>query len=182
MRVPVLLGALAAIAGCATAGSEPDASGGDFVDARQFEIDAAIPDAPPPDAAPRLPCVEGNINAEDPGTGRCYMVFTTRRTWATAAADCEALAGDAHLVTILDAGEAAFVTNLLTERSWIGLNDIDVENTFVWVTGDPLDFELWAQDEPNNSGNEDCVEIATTAGEWNDEGCGETRHYVCERS
>jgi hypothetical protein len=182
MRVPVLLGALAAIAGCATAGSEPDASSGGFVDARPFEIDAAVPDAPPPDAAAQLPCVEGDINAEDPGTGRCYMVFTTARTWANAAADCESLDGDAHLATILDAGESAFVTNLLIDRSWIGLNDIDQEGTFVWVTGDPLDFELWVPGEPNNSGNEDCAEIRFDNGEWNDEGCGDSRHYVCERS
>src|SRR5690606_9444025 len=66
----------------------------------------------------------------------------------------------------------ASVASQLPFRSWVGLTDIDTEGTFVFVsTGEEPDFELpFASGEPNNSGNEDCLEVFSS-GELNDTSC-----------
>ena len=33
---------------------------------------------------------------------------------------------------------------------WIGLNDLDVENTFKWTDGTNISFKNWAPDQPDN--------------------------------
>jgi hypothetical protein len=53
---------------------------------------------------------------------------------------------------------------------WIGLNDINVEGTFVWVDGSTSSYRQWDTDEPNNSQNEDCGELLANR-YWNDLHC-----------
>jgi hypothetical protein len=51
----------------------------------------------------------------------------------------------------------------------------------VWVNGASLGFTNWNTNEPNNSGDEDCVELrVSNSGRWNDKRCSEPRHSVCE--
>jgi hypothetical protein len=52
--------------------------------------------------------------------------------------------------------------------AYIGLSDGSQEGTFVWYDGSPLGFTYWQDGEPNNQGNEDVVEMATSTGGWND--------------
>ena len=56
---------------------------------------------------------------------------------------------------------------------WIGLNDIDNENVFVFSDGTPFDFtsELISD---NWNGNEHCVEVRATDGLWRDLACDGT--------
>ncbi|WP_420829490.1 C-type lectin domain-containing protein [Nannocystis pusilla] len=64
---------------------------------------------------------------------------------------------------------------------WIGLNDVDAEDDFVWTDGTPLDFTAWNEGEPNNSGEEDCVNVPAWAGGlWNDLACDAARPYICK--
>lgn len=55
---------------------------------------------------------------------------------------------------------------------WIGLNDRDVRNTFVWSDKTPNYFSKWHLGEPNGF-VERCVEVVGRAGEsgWNDLYC-----------
>jgi hypothetical protein len=84
-----------------------------------------------------------------------------------------------HLATINDAAEnqwvfatfspiaAGTLNNLL-----IGLNDLEVEGSHVWVSGEESNYRNWAGSEPNNAnGGEDYVLMyssGTDAGMWND--------------
>lgn len=160
--------------------AQADASGPDgMIDASG--PDAALPDAALPDAA-LPPCATDPLYAPNPATVRRYRYYNMTRTWSQARGNCE-LDG-AHLVVIDDGDENTYVRSLISGYSWIGLNDIDEENTWAWVTGAPVPYTHWQSGEPNNGGlgaAEDCVEMrTTTSGRWNDEGCNDGRHFVCE--
>jgi hypothetical protein len=72
-------------------------------------------------------------------------------------------------------------TRRATTEFWIGINDRNVEGTFVWQSGRPVTYTNWASGEPNNSGGEDCTEYYTSNGLWNDEGCTDQDiAFVCE--
>jgi hypothetical protein len=83
-----------------------------------------------------------------------------------------------------DGDQAALVDDIGVMSYWIGLNDIAVEGTFIWADGTPFDFDTesnFSSGEPNNQGNEDCVE-AFANNRWNDLSCGNTRTTVCPLS
>lgn len=64
---------------------------------------------------------------------------------------------------------------------WIGLDDIVEEGVYTWVDGSPLEWAQWANNEPNNSGNEDCNHFASWAGgSWNDMPCDRDLAFICE--
>jgi len=63
---------------------------------------------------------------------------------------------------------------------WIGLNDLETEGTFKWVSGEPITYTRWATGEPNNLNNEDCAQLYPD-GTWNDKACSSPWYrYLCE--
>ena len=61
--------------------------------------------------------------------------------------------------------------------AWIGLNDIETEGDFVWHDMSLSPYRAWRVDMPDNSGEEDCVEVQ--AGGWNDFLCNSPRPFIC---
>ena len=122
---------------------------------------------------------EASLN---PTNGHHYLVVTPAMTWSDGKAKCEELLG--HLATITNAEENAFVKDLLVAKvtdGFIGLSDVVTENTFVWVTGEPVSYTNWLGGEPNDSGgNEDVVNVARADGKWNDYGTSIPLPAVCE--
>ncbi len=120
--------------------------------------------------------------------GRAYLFCdATTRSWAAARVSCESV-GYA-LVAVEDATEDAFVYGQLASRgfadTWVGLNDLVTEMTWVWNGGVPVVYTHWDSGEPNDGGSsgEDCGVIMTRSGresEWDDRDCGDARPYVCE--
>ncbi len=101
--------------------------------------------------------------------GHKYFLSTTGRTWANA--NAEAMAAGAHLASITSAEENNFVTTTTSGlRTWIGLNDVATEGTFVWTSGEAVTYTNWEATEPNNSnGGEDFVITNwNNPGRWND--------------
>ena len=69
-----------------------------------------------------------------------------------------------------------------SNRCWIGLNDQTIEGTFEWFDGSNIDYTNWDNEQPNNYRGQDCVEIYTSNGAWNDLGCNEDDilyYFVC---
>jgi hypothetical protein len=111
----------------------------------------------------------------NPANGHDYYLLTSQ-TWTESEAEAVSLGG--HLVTINDAAEDAWVYDTFSEpfrKLWIGLNDVEVEGTFVWSSGEAVAYTNWAPGEPNNNAGgtgEDWVLIRSgffgPARKWND--------------
>ncbi|XP_051776516.1 CD209 antigen-like protein 2 isoform X4 [Erpetoichthys calabaricus] len=110
--------------------------------------------------------------------GHKYYFSTKRNSWAFAHDACANVSS--YLVVITSDLEKAFISNHILEKSWVGLNDLDKESVWKWITGEPMDKRFWEPGEPNNAGNEDCGEL-TKNGRINDILCTELRLWVCEK-
>ena len=69
-----------------------------------------------------------------------------------------------------------------TRSCWIGLHDRDTEGTFGWADGNNSSYRNWAIGEPNQNGNEDCVQTFRSE-RWNDLTCTwKPNCYICRAS
>ena len=102
------------------------------------------------------------------------------QTWSAAESVCEAFGS--HLASIGSQVENDAVAALLRSASvsaaWIGLTDVEEEDTFVWSDGAPLAFSSWGVGQPNDLSHgdncasysgEDCTLITVTG--WFDSRC-----------
>ena len=76
--------------------------------------------------------------------------------------------------------EAAITMPTSTNYFWIGINDLAAEGTFQYATGGDLVYTNWNAGEPNNSGDEDCVEFYNGLTAWNDRPCNVKWPSICE--
>ncbi|XP_019523161.1 PREDICTED: CD209 antigen-like protein 2 isoform X1 [Hipposideros armiger] len=112
--------------------------------------------------------------------GSCYIFSQTQSTWKAAVSACEDIR--AQLVVINNAEEQKFlkfwdIRN--NKRIWIGLSDQHNETFWQWVDKSPLTLSFWIEGEPNNIGDEDCVELSTDG--WNDNKCSAEDFWICEK-
>jgi cysteine-rich repeat protein len=121
----------------------------------------------------------------------CYEEVTSERTWQAAQNDCLSVGG--YLATVTSSAEQSYlITSVMrsdgVDRYWLGLTDAVTEGSYKWVSGEPFSYSNWKSGEPNNSGNEDCVEYRWSCSffggcspdGWNDQSCGTSLSYVCE--
>lgn len=111
-----------------------------------------------------------------------YLYCPGPRTWAGARDACASI--DYQLVVFETPAESLDVMNSGVSLAggddwWIGLSDFAQEGNYVWVNNEPLTFNHFNNGEPNNDGNEDCIEFRGNTG-WNDVDCGNGNHFVCE--
>jgi hypothetical protein len=116
---------------------------------------------------------------------RAYCAYPAEATWREAERRCAANGG--HLATIgSDEENRALQRALgspigLDASVWIGLVEPQ-EGTWTWSTLERVGFADWASGEPNNAGgNENCGELYTASGRWNDVDCASRRGHLCER-
>ena len=67
----------------------------------------------------------------------------------------------------------------IDEQHWIGLNDLNQEMYYEWDDGSEVEFTTWNYLEPNNSGEEDCVQVYYSVSilcVYNTKGNVNTRH------
>merc|ERR1712181_202908 len=111
----------------------------------------------------------------------CFYVSSDIATFNDSITACEALGAD--LATITDSSEDDLITSLMPDDTWIGLNDIDVDETFVWQDGSSASYTNWFGSgnpiSPANT-NVNCVKKqANKDGQWNDIGCSKELNYAC---
>ncbi|XP_039628379.1 C-type lectin domain family 17, member A-like [Polypterus senegalus] len=110
--------------------------------------------------------------------GHKYYFSTKMNSWEFARNACANVSS--YLVVITSDLEKAFISSHILDKSWVGLNDLDKESVWKWITGQPMDKRFWEPGEPNNAGNEDCGELMKN-GRINDIPCAEQRLWVCEK-
>jgi basic membrane protein A and related proteins len=86
----------------------------------------------------------------NPDTGNYYLFVDHGLSWPDAEAYANECGG--HLVTISDAEEEAWLLELFGYGYWIGFNDLDVEGSWVWSSGEPVTYTNWFDGEPSNTG------------------------------
>lgn len=137
-------------------------------------------------------------DTSDGQVGSFYLYTTTNYTWNDALTNAQATLINGvggHLAVITSADENSFVASLISGDTWIGGSDAVVEGEWRWVGGaeDGQQFwqgtasgtsvggfyENWNGGEPNNSGDEDAVEM-NNGGGWNDQGAGSAQDSVIE--
>ncbi|XP_021354593.1 macrophage mannose receptor 1-like isoform X2 [Mizuhopecten yessoensis] len=109
----------------------------------------------------------------------CYQFNDHRRDWIGSGQDCQRQG--AQLAKISDVHVQGFiVAHTHNQEYWIGLNDRNTERHFMWVSDNsPARFVKWNPHEPNNQGDENCVE--TKENGWNDKACNTGLKYICQK-
>ena len=115
---------------------------------------------------------------------RAYSLVTGSYTLAQAAADSVSKGG--HLAVFSSNDERTAALTALGARSanfWLGASDRGVEGTWRWITGESFTYvnatSPWSGTEPNDSNNEDGLELLST-GLFNDGTESGTKGYVLE--
>ncbi|XP_039713214.1 CD209 antigen-like protein C isoform X1 [Pteropus medius] len=111
--------------------------------------------------------------------GSCYIFSQTQSTWKASVSACKDMS--AQLVIINNAEEQKFLKSwdAKNKRIWIGLSDQHNEGSWKWVDNSPLHLSFWKEGEPNNQGDEDCVELYGDG--WNDSVCNAENFWICEK-
>lgn len=118
----------------------------------------------------------GEIFSTDSST--CYFQTITPKSWQDTAAECQTWGGS--LATISEP-EVGLLVPLLTADVWIGINDIDKEETFVWANGEVSEWTNWLFAEPNNyMGMQNCGKMIRAGGNWDDDNCATLMQGLCE--
>lgn len=107
---------------------------------------------------------------------RVYL-YCDATSWSNAVSRCLGYGG--YLVTVSNDAETAHLLMNISTEHWIGLNDRDSEDDFVWVGTDESVINGWDSRQPDDYFGEDCTELRTN-GRWNDLDCGDDRPFICE--
>lgn len=95
-----------------------------------------------------------------------YYLLLEETDWADAEAQAVELGG--HLVTINDEAEDLWLENHFgTYRFWIGLNDRELDGTWVWVSGEDVTYTHWGNGEPTYGGDEEENAVVVEWSIWN---------------
>ena len=107
-----------------------------------------------------------------------YSQINGSLSWTAAKADAESRGG--YLATITSAEEANRVMAVVSQPAlWLGGSDSASEGSWAWVTGETWSFSSWNTGQPDNSNNEDYLELKST-GDWNDLPNSALNGYVLE--
>jgi cysteine-rich repeat protein len=112
-----------------------------------------------------------------PRTGHVYRAVYDVVSWAAARTLCDQLG--AHLATVADDGEEAFILANFFGETWLGARKVG--GAFAWTTGEPFSFRAFAATEPDDrDGRQDCLALARDR-RWHDRPCDAHLHALCER-
>uniref|UniRef100_A0A8C3TIF9 C-type lectin domain-containing protein n=1 Tax=Chelydra serpentina TaxID=8475 RepID=A0A8C3TIF9_CHESE len=123
---------------------------------------------------------------------KCFKIFGSSENetlmWHAARMACIHLGG--NLASIPSKEVQAFLFYHLREvmtDTWIGLNDINSERSFLWTDGCGVSYENWANGAPTYRYtylyfyfNGDCVIMTKEEGTWKDEDCENDKSYICQ--
>ena len=105
--------------------------------------------------------------------GHTYQFYKGKLSWDTAAEYARACGG--YLMTVTSAQEQELISqyrnqNDSSAKLWLGATDVETDQDWKWITGEPFEYDHWAENEPNNNSgaNPESYLGTTTDGYWND--------------
>ncbi len=113
-----------------------------------------------------------------------YLVCVTPRNWQAAQSHCQFFGS--NLAAPDHPAEAEWLYGkahaLSNQDFWIGLNDRDFETSFTFLAGagSGVGPFPWAEGQPNNAGEEDCVYMTAASGLFDDFNCLRQKAVLCE--
>jgi cysteine-rich repeat protein len=134
----------------------------------------------------RLTCGSGtgaDRSTVDPASGHCFAAYDgVQNSYQEAAALCAGFGG--HLPTITAESEDGAASSAVhaSDTPWLGGDDIAVEGTFGWTTGEAVLYTRFAEGKPDGAGNADCLHYRAD-GDWSDTACsgaGVVSGTLCE--
>ncbi|GFR99332.1 LOW QUALITY PROTEIN: collectin-11 [Elysia marginata] len=116
--------------------------------------------------------------------GKRYYVSKTAEKFDIWAADKQCSENGGHLVEVDDKAENDFlhdhINKVKAPRIFTGGNDIHNEGVWkFWHSNRPVKFSNWEPGEPNNSNNDDCIQLLKS-GRFIDNSCDEIGKFICE--
>nr|XP_022311364.1 low affinity immunoglobulin epsilon Fc receptor-like [Crassostrea virginica] len=128
--------------------------------------------------------------------GHCYHKGHNKGNWSEAKTECRNMCS--YLIEIESKEEADWISATYLENvnclsllwdctAWTGLNDIDIEGSYVWDHSNaPISFSNWHPREPSlynrsHALTKDCIDILR-GGIWNDRPCSYLNWVICEKS
>lgn len=127
-------------------------------------------------ASCQVDCGTGGV--EDPATHHCYWEPVENLIWTGAQGKCNARGGD--LVGISSAAELAFIVKKALVNRWTGGKDLLGDESYIWINGEPFDFDNWNVGRPNTSAGIDCIFLNTSA-KFETRSCTAGGLGLCER-
>ncbi|CAH1796584.1 unnamed protein product [Owenia fusiformis] len=146
--------------------------------------DCVTPPTLTPDPGGLGPCAPGWIEFGS----NCFEVNNERANlrapWYDARQNCVLKGGDLASFHSEDEFKYVFKMGILEQNLgslWIGLNNRATGQGHVWSDGSSVAYTNWNTNEPNNhGGKENCAEVYSGNGLWNDNDCNKGRHWICK--
>jgi hypothetical protein len=122
---------------------------------------------------------------------KCIKIFDKEKlvSFNEAEKTCFNLGYGSSILTIHSKKEQEFIsqflfeTNKIVDNVWIGL--IRNDNQFEWKDGSEIDFTFWAEENPTNKPDHDCVQMipdSSPMGQWADQSCNKKNLIVCQKA
>ncbi|KAK7124278.1 hypothetical protein R3I94_018598 [Phoxinus phoxinus] len=120
--------------------------------------------------------------------GKLYFFSSDKLNWKSSRDVCVSKGAD--LVTITSQSEQRFLVSKINETRWIGLNDLDTEDHWVWVNKQTLTdtgLQFWCGNpkQPNNGRSGNCVSLGNyqdaLLDSWFDDDCNSQKKFICEK-
>ncbi|KAK5928886.1 hypothetical protein CgunFtcFv8_010167 [Champsocephalus gunnari] len=116
--------------------------------------------------------------------GRCFFFNPIPMSWAKAERNCHSMRG--HLASVSNMMEYQEIQKMImtaTHRiklAWIGGSEVHEVNVWTWSDGTPLHYTDWCDKEPNNSGEQRCIQINYSEEKcWDNKECFVKLPSVC---
>ncbi|KAK9978820.1 hypothetical protein ABG768_020558 [Culter alburnus] len=113
---------------------------------------------------------------------RCFKFFNELKRWNFAEFRC-LYNYNGNLASVHNHEEYIFIKNLVRQTThastpaWIGGHN--VAGDLFWSDGTKMYYRIWSPDQPSFSKDENCIEMNSVHGNWNDANCKEEKPFVC---
>uniref|UniRef100_A0A8C4TKH1 C-type lectin domain-containing protein n=1 Tax=Erpetoichthys calabaricus TaxID=27687 RepID=A0A8C4TKH1_ERPCA len=109
-----------------------------------------------------------------PYAGHCYYIERSKKIWKEASTACHK--EGAFLASIHNIEEHSFILHDKAKSFWIGMYK-NIDGSWLWIDNTVVDYVNWDNGEPSRH-KEECVEIFSSSGKWNNMNCNSYRGYI----